>query len=90
MPAGIVFRVSDTRWGTADAEIKSPLVGAQGYQRFPLSKPVYVVGQTLALNVVPAYLAYAFHAHSTSSSSNFSKSSMVERVLSSESKLYLW
>ena len=27
------------QWGTADAEIKNPLVGAKGYQRFPLFKP---------------------------------------------------
>ena len=25
------------RWGTADAEIKDPLVGVLGVQRFPLS-----------------------------------------------------
>ena len=41
------------RWGTADAEAKGPsLMGVQGYQRFPLSKPV--VGQNVALNAVPA------------------------------------
>ena len=41
---------------SADAEIKGlPLVGAQGYQRFPLSKPV--VGQNIALGAVPAYRA---------------------------------
>ena len=27
------------QWGTADAEIKNPLVGDEGYQRFPLFKP---------------------------------------------------
>ena len=27
------------QWGTADAEIKNPLVGARGYQMFPLFKP---------------------------------------------------
>ena len=31
---------SDTpQWGTADAEIKNPLVGAKGYQMFPRFKP---------------------------------------------------
>ena len=42
--------------GTADAEIKAPthppLVGAMGYQRFPLSKPV--AGQNTALHALPA------------------------------------
>ena len=33
----------------------SPLVGAQGYQRLPLSK--HVVGQNVALDAVPAYMA---------------------------------
>ena len=32
-----------------------PLVGAQGYQRFPRSKPV--VGQNIASGDVPAYRA---------------------------------
>ena len=32
-----------------------PLVGAQDYQMFPLSK--YVVGQNIALDAVPAYRA---------------------------------
>ena len=35
------------------AEMKAPLVGAQGYHRFPFSKPV--VGQSIALHAVPAY-----------------------------------
>ena len=34
-------------------KVKTPLVGAQGYQMFPLSKPV--VGQNIALHAVPAY-----------------------------------
>ena len=51
------------------------LVGAQGYQRFPLSKPV--IGQTIALHAVCAYrastyLVSAFPAHSISCSPNFS------------------
>ena len=58
-----------------DAEIKGPLlspllllVGAQGCERFPLSKPV--VGQNVALHAVPVYrastyLVSAFLAHST-------------------------
>ena len=55
-------------------KLRAPLVGAQGYQKFPLSKPV--VGQNIALHVVPAYwvstyLVSAFPAHSTSSP-NFS------------------
>ena len=48
-----------SRWGTADAELEikdpplpPPLVGAQGYQRFPQSKPV--VGQNIALHAAPA------------------------------------
>ena len=44
------------------------LVGAQGYQRFPLSK--HAVGQNIAVHAVPAYrastyLVSAFLAHST-------------------------
>ena len=35
--------------------IKKQMVGAQGYQRFPLSKPV--VGRNIALDAVPAYRA---------------------------------
>ena len=46
------------RLGTSDEEIKDtyPLVGAQGYQMFPPSKPV--VGQTIHEHAVPAYRAY--------------------------------
>ena len=36
-------------------KLRIPLVGAQGYQRFPLSKPV--VGQNIAVEVVPAFRA---------------------------------
>ena len=51
------------------------LVGAQGYQRFPLSKSM--VGQNIAVHAVPAYMAStylvsAFPAHSTSFSLNVS------------------
>ena len=53
----------------ADAEIKVPQMGAQGYQRVPLSKPG--VCQNIALHAVPAdrtstYLVSAFVVHSTS------------------------
>ena len=59
-----------------DAEIPPPppsLVGAQGYQMFPLFKPV--VGLNIALHAVPAYrastyLISTFPAHSTSFSPN--------------------
>ena len=37
-------------------KLKARLVGAQGYQIFPLSKPV--VGPNIALTAVPAYMAY--------------------------------
>ena len=33
-------------------KLRTPLVGAQGYQRFLLSKPV--VGQNIALHAAPA------------------------------------
>ena len=36
-------------------KLRTPLVAAQGYQRFPLSRPV--VGQNIALDAVPAYRA---------------------------------
>ena len=74
------IRPSTPRWGTADEEIyplpsSSPLVGARGYQRFPLSKSV--VAPNLALHAVPAYrastyLVSAFPAHSTSFPPDFS------------------
>ena len=49
-----------SRWGTADAEIKPTpsLVGAQGYQRLPLYKPV--VGQRIAVHAVPVYGASTY------------------------------
>ena len=55
----------------------APLVGAQGYQMFPLSKPV--VGRDIALHAVPVTwllnpstcLVFAFPAHSTSFTLNF-------------------
>ena len=36
-------------------KLRALLVGAQGYHKFPLSKPV--VGQNIALDAVPAYRA---------------------------------
>ena len=43
--------------GTANAEkLSAPLVGAQGYQTSPLSKPV--VGRNIALHAVAAYRAF--------------------------------
>ena len=69
---------SAPRWSTADAEIKCPPpllpVGAQGYQTFPLYKPV--VGRNIALRAVPAYRASTYlvsvsPAHSTSFSLSF-------------------
>ena len=72
---GRVFKsVPTPRWSTADAEIKGPLVGTQGYQRFPISKPV--VGHSVALRAVSVYmtstyLVSAFPAHSTSFHPNF-------------------
>ena len=45
-----VFQYVPTpRWGTADQThtLKDPLVGTQGYQRFPLSQPV--VGRNIVL-----------------------------------------
>ena len=37
-----------------------PLVGAQGYQRLPLSKPL--VGQNIALHAASAYKAFYQHS----------------------------
>ena len=65
-----------------------------GLSKVP-SKPV-VGHENIALYVVPAhgasmtYLVSVSPAHSTSFSPNFSKNSMVECVLSSESEFYLW
>ena len=66
--------------------------GLQGCKRFPFSKPV--AGQNIALHAMSVYRAFtylvsAFPAHSTSFSPNFSKSSMVECVLSSKSECVL-
>ena len=49
-------------------KLRAPLVGSEGCQRFPFSKPV--VGQSIALHAVPAYRAStyvlsAFPARST-------------------------
>ena len=62
-------------------------MGAHGYHRFPISKPV--VGQNIALHAVPAYractyLVSAIPAHSTSFSQKCLQSSTVGCVLSSE------
>ena len=64
-------------------KLKASVVGAQGYQRFPLSKPV--AGQNMAVGAVPAYrasiityLVSTFPSHSTSFSPNFSKLSLVD------------
>ena len=69
-------------------KLKAPLVEAQGYQRFPLSKPV--VGLNIALDAVPAYPLSAFPDHSTCFSQKKSKSSTVECILSRESEFDLW
>ena len=51
-------QVGTPRWSTVDTEIKDPLpptlVGAQGFQRFPLAKAVDIVGQEIALHAVHA------------------------------------
>ena len=69
-------------------------MGAQGYQRLPLSK--HVLGQNIALDAVPAYMASVptyflpsrlIQLHFFP---NVSKSSTVEGVLSSETGLYSW
>ena len=74
--------------------LKVSLVGAQGYQRFPLSKPV--LGQNIGLDAVPAYRAYiqlhtylvsAFTAHSTRFSPNLQWFNVFK---SSESEFYVW
>ena len=56
-------------------KLSAPVVGAQGYQRFPLYKSV--VGRNIDLHAVPdfrasIYLVYAFQALSTSFSQLFS------------------
>ena len=48
-------RSTTSTGGTADADIKPlPLVGAQGYQRFPLSQAGHWAGQDIALHAAPA------------------------------------
>ena len=72
-----MFKSVPSRWGTIDTEIKDPLVGAQGYQRFSVSKPV--LGQSIALHAGSFNFIY----------SKFLQSSTVECVLSSESEFVL-
>ena len=69
-------------------KLRAPLVGAQGYQRFPISKPTCTSRSEyyIALHAVPAYrastyLASAFAAHSTSFPPKFFQSSTIECVL---------
>ena len=70
-------------------KLRASEVGAQGYQRFPLSKPV--VGGNIALRAVPAYRASpylpCFYLPGSFGfiSPEFLQSSTVECVLSSES-----
>ena len=81
----LITRISNcTHWMQ---KLKAALVGAQGYQRFPLSKAV--VGKNIALEAVPAYRASTYPvSHPTSFSPKFSKSSTMECVLSSESIMH--
>ena len=69
--------------------LSSSLLGAQGYQRFPLSKPV--AGWSIALHDVPAYMASSYLVSQVPGSPNFifSKSSTLECVLNSESAFSL-
>ena len=67
------------------------MVVAQGYQRFPLSKPV--VGPNTPVYAIPAYresayIVSAFPTHSTSFSPKFLQSSTAECVLRSEWKSF--
>ena len=73
-------------------KLKSPLVGAQGYKRFTLSKPV---GQHIDLHAAPAdsastYLVSAFPIHSTSFVPNVLQSQTAKCVINSESGCYSW
>ena len=43
--------IAHLRRGTADTEIKIPTDGSQGYQRFPLSKPVVMSQYSLKLRM---------------------------------------
>ena len=70
---------------------RTPLVGALGYQRFLLSKPV--VSRKIALHVVPAdrasdhlVCAFPIYSHFNFIFGNFSRSST---VLNSESDILL-
>ena len=42
-------------------KLKAPLLGAQGYQKFPLSK--HVVVQNISLDAVPAKKKIGFYAY---------------------------
>ena len=69
-----------------------PLVGAQGYQRFPHSK--HVVDRKIALYAVPAYQGFYLPSFCLTDSfrfilSNFFQSSTVECVLNSECEFLL-
>ena len=55
-------------------KLRGPLLGAQGYQRLPLSKSA--VGPNIALHPVPAFTVSAFSAHSTSFSPNLQRWNM--------------
>ena len=83
------------RWGTADTEDIPPphprQVGSQGYQRFPLSKPV--VGQNISFASCACLQGFFQPSVCLPGSFNFIspkflKSSMVECVLSSESEYF--
>ena len=90
-------------WGRiTDIESKPPplshpptysLVGAQGYQRFPLSKPG--VGQNIALHDAPAdrtstCFVSAFQIHLTSFLAKLLRFSTVKYDTISESEFRLW
>ena len=91
------FPLNITRAGVPRMpKLQVPLLGAQGYQRFPFSKPV--VGHNIAVDAVPALLTGLLYqpGFCLPGSFNFivskrnAKSSTVECVLSSESELYMW
>ena len=74
-------------------KLRSPLVGALGYQRFPLSKPGE--HQNIALHAVPAdrnstYLISSFRIIQLHFPLNLLRCSTVELVINRESELYLW
>ena len=76
-------------------KLRADLVGAQGYQRLPLSKPV--VGRNVVVHAVPAYrastyLVTAFPAHPLHFPKFLQSSTAVECVLtlsSSDSEFLL-